>query len=217
MMPVARRTLIAAGLGGAAALALGLGGLSPVTAYLAAQARIGAPAPAFSLTDSNGKTVSLADFKGKTVVLEWTNHECPYVRKHYGGNNMQALQKKWTGQGVVWLTLISSEPGSQGYVEPAQANKLTAERGAAPTAVLLDPKGDVGRAYGAQVTPHMYVIKGNGTLAYMGGIDDKPSTRLEDLKTARNFVDAALSELAQGKPVSVTTSRPYGCTIKYSS
>ncbi len=181
------------------------------------QAKIGAPAPGFSLTDSNGKAVSLADFKGKTVVLEWTNHDCPYVRKHYGGNAMQALQKKWTGQGVVWLTLISSEPGSQGFVTADQANKLTADRSAAPTAVLFDPKGEVGHAYGAQTTPHMYVITGEGTLVYMGGIDDKATTRLEDLKTAKNFVDAALSEVAQGKPVSVTTSRPYGCTIKYSS
>ena len=211
-----RRTLLVAGLGGAAAIAFGLTG-GPSTADPATQARIGAPAPAFSLTDSNGKTVSLADFKGKTVVLEWTNHDCPYVRKHYGGNAMQTLQKKWTGQGVVWLTVISSQPGSQGYVTAEQANKLTADRNAAPSAVLFDTKGDVGRTYGAQVTPHMYVITGAGTLVYMGGIDDKATTRLEDLKTAKNFVDAALSEVAQGKPVSVTTSRPYGCTIKYSS
>jgi len=182
-----------------------------------AQALIGAAAHAFTLTDSNGRNLSLADFKGKTVVLEWTNHDCPYVRKHYGGNAMQALQKKWTEQGVVWLTLISSSPGTQGFVSAAEANKLTADRGAAPSDVLFDPKGSVGRAYGAQVTPHMYVITGDGTLVYMGGIDDKPTTRLDDLKTAKNFVDAALSEVAQGKPVSVTTSRPYGCTIKYSS
>jgi peroxiredoxin len=182
-----------------------------------AQARLGAPAPAFSLSDSNGRSVSLSDFKGKTIVLEWTNHECPYVRKHYGGQNMQALQKKWTAQGVVWLTVISSHPGAQGFVHGVEANKLTEDRGAAPTAVLLDPKGGVGRSYGAQVTPHMYVITGDGALVYMGGIDDKPTTRLEDLKTAKNFVDAALSEVVAGKPVSVKTSRPYGCTIKYSS
>jgi peroxiredoxin len=213
MKIIARRLLLGAGLAGAAAIiGLGIAGASPGT-----QARIGAPAPGFSLTDSSGKTVSLADFKGKTVVLEWTNHDCPYVRKHYSGNNMQALQKKWTAQGVVWLSLISSMPGSQGYVTAEQANKLTTDRGAAPTAVLFDPKGDVGHTYGAQTTPHMYVITGNGTLAYMGGIDDKASTRLEDLKTAKNFVDAALSEVSQGKPVSVTTSRPYGCSIKYSS
>ena len=181
------------------------------------KARVGAPAPAFTLTDSNGRAVSLADFKGKTVVLEWTNHECPYVGKHYGGNNMQALQKKWTGQGVVWLSVISSAPGQHGHVSPQQANKLTTDRGAAPTAVLFDPTGKVGRAYGARTTPHMYVITGDGALVYMGGIDDKPTARLEDLKSAKNFVDAALSEIAQGKPVSVTTSRAYGCSIKYVS
>jgi peroxiredoxin len=214
MTYLARRTLLAACLGGASALAIAV---APTFANPAAQARVGAPAPAFSLTDSAGKTVSLGDFKGKTVVLEWTNHECPYVRKHYNGNNMQSLQKKWTGQGVVWLTVISSEPGSQGHVTAAEANKLTTDRGAAPTAVLFDPKGSAGRAYGAQTTPHMYVIKGDGTLAYMGGIDDKATTRVDDLKTAKNFVDAALSEVAQGKPVSVPTARAYGCTIKYSS
>src|SRR6185295_13202894 len=164
-----RRTLLVAGLGGAAAIAFGLTG-GPSTADPATQARIGAPAPAFSLTDSNGKTVSLADFKGKTVVLEWTNHDCPYVRKHYGGQAMQHLQQKWTGAGVVWLTIISSAQGEQGFVTPDQANKLTADRGAKPTAVLFDTKGDVGHLYGASTTPHMYVIKGDGTLAYMGGI-----------------------------------------------
>ena len=217
MQPMNRRTLLVAGFAGSAAsLALGLTCV-PGTANPAAQARVGAPAPGFSLTDSTGRSVSLADFKGKTVVLEWTNHDCPYVRKHYGGNAMQALQKKWTGQGVVWLTVISSMPGSQGYVTAEQANKLTADRNAAPSAVLFDSKGAVGRSYGAQVTPHMYVITGDGTLVYMGGIDDKATTRLEDLKTAKNFVDQALGEVAQGKPVSVTTSRAYGCTIKYSS
>ncbi|MFZ0850461.1 MAG: thioredoxin family protein [Hyphomicrobiaceae bacterium] len=216
MSVICRRTLLANALLGGAGL-LALIAAAPVTADPGAQARIGAPAPNFTLTDSNGKAISLADFKGKTVVLEWTNHECPYVRKHYGGNNMQALQKKWTGQGIVWLTLISSQPGAQGFVHGLEANKLTEERGAAPTAVLLDPRGGVGRSYGAQVTPHMYVVTGDGTLVYMGGIDDKPTTRLEDLKTAKNFVDAALSEVLEGKVVSIKTSRAYGCTIKYSS
>jgi AhpC/TSA family len=151
------------------------------------------------------------------VVLEWTNHDCPYVGKHYRGNNMQALQKKWTGQGVVWLSVISSGRGQEGHVSPQQANKLTADRGAAPTAVLLDPTGKVGRAYGAKTTPHMYVINGEGALVYMGGIDDKPTARLEDLKRARNFVDEALSEISQGKPVSVTSTRAYGCSVKYGS
>lgn len=215
MQLVARRRILTIGLGGAAALALHV--VKSPLAHAVPQARIGEPAPAFALADSNGKAVSLADFKGKTIVLEWTNHECPYVRKHYGANNMQMLQKKWTAQGVVWLTLISSAPGTQGYITGEEANKLTAQRAAAPSHVLLDPSGDVGRAYGAQTTPHMYVIKGDGTLAYMGGIDDRPTTRLEDLKTAKNFVDAALTELAAGKPVSATTARPYGCSVKYSS
>jgi hypothetical protein len=139
------------------------------------------------------------------------------VRKHYNGQAMQGLQKKWTDKGVVWLSVISSAPGEQGFVTPEQANKLTTDRGAHPTAVLFDTKGDIGRTYGATVTPHMYVIKGDGVLAYMGGIDDKATTRLDDLKTAKNFVDTALDEIAQGKPVSTTTSRPYGCTVKYQS
>jgi peroxiredoxin len=214
MLFVPRRGLIALLAG------TGLFGLvvpAGVAADSSAQARLGAPAPNFTLSDSNGRSVSLSDFKGKTIVLEWTNHECPYVRKHYGGQNMQALQKKWTARGVVWLTVISSHPGAQGFVHGLEANKLTDDRGAAPTAVLLDPRGGVGRSYGAQVTPHMYVITGDGALVYMGGIDDKPTSRLEDLKGAKNFVDAALSELVAGKPVSVKTSRPYGCSIKYSS
>jgi AhpC/TSA family len=214
-MSFIRRRSLLVFLGGAGLLTLVAA--SSRAADTSPQARLGAPAPNFTLIDSKGNSVSLADFKGKTVVLEWTNHECPYVRKHYGGNNMQGLQKKWTAQGVVWLTLVSSHPGAQGFVHGLEANKLTEERGAVPTAVLLDPQGGVGRSYGAQVTPHMYVITGEGALVYMGGIDDKPSTRLEDLKTAKNFVDAALSEVVAGKAVSVKTSRPYGCTIKYAS
>jgi peroxiredoxin len=214
-MSFIRRRSLLAFLGGAGLLTLLAS--SSRAADTSPQARLGAPAPNFTLVDSNGNSVSLADFKGKTVVLEWTNHECPYVRKHYGGNNMQGLQKKWTALDVVWLTLISSQPGAQGFVHGLEANKLSEERGAAPTAVLLDPQGGVGRSYGAQVTPHMYVITGDGALVYMGGIDDKPTTRLEDLKTAKNFVDAALSEVVAGKAVTVKTSRPYGCTIKYSS
>jgi peroxiredoxin len=213
MSIIERRRISAIGLYCAATIiALGAGVQAAI-----AQARIGAPAPAFTLTDSNGRALSLADFKGKTVVLEWTSHECPYVGKHYRGNNMQALQKKWTGQGVVWLSVISSGPGKEGHVSPQQANKLTADRGAAPTAVLLDPTGKTGRAYGAKTTPHMYVINGEGALVYMGGIDDKPTARLEDLKRARNFVDEALSEISQGKPVSVTSARAYGCSVKYGS
>lgn len=211
MTDISRRRILQAGL-------VTAGGFLPFGNIPAALAQpLGAPAPAFTLADSNGGKRSLADFKGKTVVLEWTNHECPYVGKHYRGKNMQALQKKWTAQGVVWLSVISSAPGEQGHVTPQQANKLTAERGAAPTAVLFDPTGKVGHAYGARATPHMFVIDREGVLVYMGGIDDQPSARLEDLKVARNYVDQALTELAQGKPVSYTNSRAYGCSVKYAS
>ena len=208
-----RRDFLAAGLGITAILAVDVA--TQPGAF--AQANVGAQAPAFTAADTNGRTVSLADLKGKTVVLEWTNHQCPYVGKHYRGNNMQALQKKWTAQNVVWLSVISSAPGTEGYVSAEQANKLTVERGAAPTAILLDPKGTVGHAYGARTTPHMYIIAGDGKLLYAGGIDDKQSAALDDLKSAKNFVDAALTEVAAGKPVSITTARPYGCSVKYGS
>lgn len=182
-----------------------------------AEPKVGAPAPAFSAVNSEGKTVNLNDYRGKTVVLEWTNDGCPYVRKHYGSGNMQALQKKWTDQGVVWLSVISSPPGEQGFADGARANSLTIERKAMPTAVLLDPRQQVARAYGATVTPHMYIIKPDGALAYAGGIDDKATTRPADIKDARNFVDEALAELKAGKPVSSSATRAYGCTVKYSS
>jgi AhpC/TSA family len=213
MSIIERRGILAVGL----YCAMTIVNLSAGMQFASAEALIGAAAPAFTLTDSNGRNLSLADFKGKTVVLEWTSHECPYVGKHYRGNNMQALQKKWTGQGVVWLSVISSAPGQPGHVSPQLANKLTVDREAAPTAVLFDPTGKVGRAYGARTTPHMYVINSEGALVYKGGIDDQPTARLQDLKGARNFVDQALSEISQGKPVSVTTSRAYGCSIKYGS
>jgi peroxiredoxin len=187
------------------------------TGALFAEPKVGASAPAFTAIDSNGKTVNLGDFRGKTVVLEWTNDGCPYVRKHYGAGNMQALQKKWTDQGIVWLSVISSPPGEQGFADGKRANELTVDRKAAPSAVLLDPKQAVAKTYGALVTPHMYIVTPDGTLAYAGAIDDKPTSRSADLKGAKNFVDEALSELKAGKPVSVPTSRAYGCTVKYNS
>jgi peroxiredoxin len=205
-MPQTRRFLLAASL---AAILTG--------PALAAGPQMGKPAPAFSAQDSDGRTVRLSDYAGKTVVLEWTNHDCPFVMKHYGAHAMQALQTKWTGQGVVWLSVISSAPGEQGAVDGAEANRLTKTRDAAPSAVLLDPTGTIGRAYDAKTTPHMFVITPDGTLAYQGGIDDKPSADPADLKTARNHVEAALTELAAGKPVSVRTAKPYGCTVKYAS
>jgi cytochrome oxidase Cu insertion factor (SCO1/SenC/PrrC family) len=173
------------------------------------------PAPSFTGLDSNGKKQSLADYKGKTVVLEWTNHECPYVGKHYRSTNMQAIQKDVVAAGGVWLTVISSEPGSQGFVSPTQANELTKSRGAAPSAVILDPDGVIGRAYDARVTPHMYIIDPKGTLVYMGGIDSIRSTSLDDVPKATPYVRDALKELAAGKPISTPTTGAYGCTIKY--
>jgi peroxiredoxin len=175
----------------------------------------GKPAPEFSAVDSNGKTHKLSDFKGRTVVLEWTNDGCPYVRKHYGAGNMQALQLDAANRGIVWLSVISSAKGEQGHVDGAGANKLTADRKAAPTAVLLDPSGVVGRAYGAKTTPHMYVIDKDGKLAYNGAIDDKPTANAADLKGARNYLTEALTAVADGKPVQTAATRAYGCSVKY--
>ena len=172
-------------------------------------------APAFTASASTGKAVSLADQRGKIVVLEWTNHECPYVLKHYETGNMQALQKEATGQGVVWLTIISSAPGTQGFVKAAEADQLTASRQAAPTAVLLDPTGAVGKMYGATNTPHMYVIDKAGTLMYAGAIDDRPTTRRSDVQGAQNYVREALQAVAAGQPVKTPVTRAYGCTVKY--
>ncbi|MDP2409209.1 MAG: thioredoxin family protein [Pseudolabrys sp.] len=188
-----------------------------LTGTAQAEPKIGAPAPAFKAVDSNGKQVSLDDLRGKTVVLEWTNDGCPYVRKHYNAGNMQALQKKWTAQDVVWLSVISSPPGEQGFADAARANTLTTERNAAPTAVLLDPKQEIARAYGATVTPHMYIIKPDGVLAYAGAIDDKPTARAADIEPAKNYVDVALTEVKAGKPVTTPATRAYGCVVKYSS
>jgi peroxiredoxin len=177
--------------------------------------QVGEPAPDFQGVDTRDKTHRLADYRGKTVVLEWTNHDCPYVRKHYGAGNMQAQQRAAAEQGVVWLSVISSAPGKQGYVSPAEADELTASRDAAPEAVILDPSGEIGRAYGARTTPHMYIIDAAGTLVYMGGIDSNPSANAGDIPGATQYVRVALDELAAGKPVSDPVTRPYGCSVKY--
>ncbi|MDA7948071.1 MAG: thioredoxin family protein [Hyphomicrobiaceae bacterium] len=182
-----------------------------------AEPRIGERAPDFVGVDSNGKTHKLSDLKGKTVILEWTNHDCPFVQKHYSSGNMQKLQKLATGDGVVWLSVISSAPGLQGHVEPAKANTLTTERDAAPSAVILDPEGEIGRAYNARTTPHMFLIDKNGTLVYKGAIDDKPSANNADVPIARNYVRDALAAHAAGKPVDPDATRPYGCSVKYGS
>ncbi len=184
-------------------------------ARAAAAAKVGSAAPAFTSTSTAGANVSLGNYLGKVVVLEWTNHDCPYVRKHYDTGNMQALQREATAQGVVWLTLISSAPGTQGHVSAGQADELTATRKAAPTAVLFDPTGTVGKAYGATNTPHMYVIDPKGTLVYAGAIDDRPTTRKSDVSGAQNYVREALQAVATGQPVKTPVTRAYGCTVKY--
>lgn len=187
--------------------------LMPVAAWGAA--KVGVAAPAFTSTATTGKPVSLADHRGKIVVLEWTNHDCPYVRKHYETDNMQALQKDATAQGVIWLTIISSAPDTQGHVSASQADELTTSRKASPTAVLLDPTGAVGKMYGATNTPHMYVIDTAGTLVYAGAIDDRPTTRRKDVQSARNYVRDALQAVAAGQPVKTPVTRAYGCSVKY--
>lgn len=187
------------------------------TAIASAPVKVRQPAPNFTAVDSNGKSHQLSDFKGKTVVLEWTNHQCPFVRKHYESNNMQKTQKQATAKGVVWLSIISSAPGQQGNVNGKQANTLITERKASPTAVLLDPDGKVGRLYSARTTPHMFVIVPDGTLAYMGAIDSISSSDKTDVPKAKNYVSAAVEQVLKGQPVTTQTTQPYGCTVKYAS
>jgi hypothetical protein len=180
-----------------------------------AEPQVGKPAPNFSANDVNGRTVKLSDFRGKTVVLEWNNPECPFVKKHYGSGNMQKTQAAAKKDGVVWLSINSSAEGKQGHMDGAKAKGVLAGLKAQPTAYLLDPKGLVGKGYGAKTTPHMYIVDAKGTLVFNGGIDDKPTPNPGDIQGARNHVLAALSELKAGKAVSVPTSRPYGCAVKY--
>ena len=201
-------------LAGTSLIALAPGGIALPRSVWAA-AKVGEPAPAFSINATTGKAVSLGDQRGKLVVLEWTNHDCPYVRKHYESGNMQALQKEAAASGVVWLTVISSAPGTQGHVSTSEADQLTATRKASPTAVLFDPTGTVGKAYGATNTPHMYVIDKAGTLVYAGAIDDRPTSRKSDVPGANNYVRAALQAVAAGQPVKTPVTRAYGCTVKY--
>lgn len=197
-----RAALAAATLAGAAALAHA----APV---------VGETAPAFTAVDSAGTSHNLSDFAGKVVVLEWTNHQCPYVRKHYDSGNMQALQYEAGAAGVVWLSIISSAPGKQGHVSNEEADSLTVSRDASPAAVLIDATGEVGRLYDAKTTPHMFVIDANGVLVYAGGIDDNNSSDPATIAGATNYVRAALADLAAGQPVAIAESEPYGCSVKY--
>ena len=177
--------------------------------------RIGAPAPDFSLQDTEGNTVTLSALNGKYVVLEWTNHLCPFVGKHYDSGNMQSLQKTYTDKGYTWLSIISSAPGKQGHVTANQANELTRSRNAHPTAVLLDERGTAGKTYDAKTTPHMFIINPQGTLVYMGGFDSIASADKGDLAQAVNYVKAAFDDLEAGQPVQSPINPPYGCSVKY--
>lgn len=202
--------------------AIGMAGLISVVALFIGSADgadrkawPGASAPAFTAKDIARQTVSLADYRGKTVILEWTNNGCPFVGKHYESGNMQALQRRFTGAGDIWLTIASSAPGEEGYVSPDEARADVARWKAAPSDYLLDPDGVVGHLYDARATPHMVVIDPTGVLVYMGAIDDKPSVDPADVRTAKNYVVAALEELAAGKPVTMSATRAYGCSVKY--
>ncbi len=178
-------------------------------------AKVGDTAPEFTATDTNGNLHKLSDYKGKFVVLEWSNRGCPYTQKHYNSGNMQQLQRQWTERGVIWLTVISSAPGKQGYITGTDENAYVKQVNAAPTAVLLDPTGALGHLYDAKTTPDIFIINPQGTLIYSGAIDDTPTTDVADIGKAKNYVAAALDEATAGKQVTVSTSRPYGCSVKY--
>src|SRR3984893_10315905 len=183
--------------------------------YAAEVPPVGTAAPDFSLSDSNGKTHALSQYKGKYVVLEWFNPECPFVKKHYGTGNMQKLQQEFTTKGVVWLTIDSSAPGLEGSLTPEQANGTMNSWKTHQTALLLDPEGKAGRAYGAKNTPHMFVISPEGKIVYEGAIDSKASPNPADIPSSTNYVKVALEESLSGKPVSNPNTKPYGCSVKY--
>ena len=177
--------------------------------------KVGDPAPDFTGADSNGKTQTLSAYKGKYVVLEWSNRDCPYTRKHYSSGNMQSLQKEWTARGVVWLTILSSASGEEGYVTASEENAQLARVHASPTAAVLDPTGKIGHEYEAKTTPHMFVINPAGKVIYAGAIDDHPTTDTADIKISKNYVSEALSAAMAGGTVATASTRPYGCSVKY--
>ncbi len=198
-----------------------IAGLLVVSAIMIGSARAevatGQPAPAFTLTDVAGTSHNLSDFKGKFVVLEWVNHGCPFVVKHYSVGNMQKLQSEFTAREVVWLSICSSAEGKQGYYPAGDWAKLNEEKGGKATAILLDANGQVGKLYGAKTTPHLFVINPEGTVIYQGAIDDKPSTQSSDIPESVNYVKAALDEALAGKPVTTGQTKPYGCGVKYAN
>jgi AhpC/TSA family len=176
---------------------------------------VGQPAPDFTLTDNNGHVRKLSEFRGKTVVLEWTNPECPIVRKHYLSGNMPSLQKSATANGVVWLSINSGHAGGEGDFDPAHVTQWLNSTGAAPTAYMRDQDGTVGHLYGAKATPHMFIVSADGTLVYQGAIDSIPSADPADIALATNYVKAALDDIRAGRPIAVATSRAYGCAVHY--
>ncbi len=192
---------------------LAFAGAAPLTAH--ASPVIGQPAPEFSAKDTGGNTRSLSTYKGKVVVLEWTNHECPYVKKHYDSGNMQKIQQQAADQGVIWLRIISSAPGKQGHLSGVDADRVARDANAVATATLIDETGEVGKLYGAKTTPGMVVIGADGNVAYAGAIDDKPTSDQADIATAKNYVKTVLDDLHAGRPVSVAETQSYGCGIKY--
>ena len=176
-------------------------------------------APEFKLLDSYGNEISLSSFIGKKVVLEWTNHGCPYVAKHYETGNMQSTQEFAKEEEIIWLSIISSAPGTQGYVSSDEANALTITRKASPTHVLFDPTGEVGRIYDAKTTPHMYIINEEGLMKYQGAIDDAGGRGFmsRDLLKAKNYVKESLQQMGTGEEISSPVTKPYGCSVKYAS
>ena len=198
-----------------AALYIAIAIVALVWVMVAHAATVGQQAPTFTGKDSQGKTIALDQYRGKYVVLEWTNRDCPYTAKQYNSGNMQALQREWTAKGVVWFTVLSSAPGEQGYLSATEENAQIARVHAHPTAAILDPTGEIGKLYSAKTTPHMFVIDPTGKLIYDGAIDNKPTTDTADVKTAKNYVSAALTEAMAGQPVEVALTRPYGCSVKY--
>ena len=212
MNGISRRAMLRTGvLSAAVAGASLMFGLAPA---LAAPV-VGQPAPEFVALDSKGQQHKLADFKGKVVVLEWTNHECPFVKKHYESGNIPTLQKDAADKGIVWLQVVSSAPGKQGHVDGATAQKLNGARKAAPAGTVLDPDGSIGKLYGAQTTPHIFIVKPDGTLAYKGGIDSIATADKADLPKAENYVTSALKAIAAGTAVEKASTKPYGCAVKY--
>lgn len=199
----------------AATMALNLTNETETEKNTTADATVGEQAPEFEVMGADGVMYSLSDFEGQYVILEWLNYGCPYIQKHYNGDNMQQLQEKYTEEGVVWLSVISSAPGTQGYMEAEEAQQSIEEYDSSPTAILLDPEGEMGRAYDARVTPHMFIIDPEGVVRYNGAIDDKPTPQASSLETAHNYIDAAMNSLMNGEEVQVKSNTPYGCNVKY--